>query len=89
MTTVQIALPEASVQYLGVPEQQTGRALLEEAAAKMYEEGKISLSQGKDMLGQESITDFMHTLCEHDTPVIDYDLDDFKRELRDIGVMAC
>jgi predicted HTH domain antitoxin len=72
MTTFQVAMPETSIDYFGVPEQKVGQTVLEECAAKMYEEGKISLSQGKEMLGQESITDFMHTLYEHNTPVLDY-----------------
>jgi predicted HTH domain antitoxin len=77
---VKLDLPEDAVSFFGVEEQDLGRAILERCACKMYEEGQISLAQGKEMLGLEGITDFMDVLAAHNTPVIDYDLDDFKRE---------
>jgi predicted HTH domain antitoxin len=86
MTTVQVRLPEDTVRYFGVPEQDVGRTILEECAANLYREAKISLVQGKRMLGLESIQDFMHVLTVHETPVIDYDIDDFERELKLLNI---
>jgi predicted HTH domain antitoxin len=87
MVAVKINMPEKTMHLFGVPEQDIGREVLEVCTAKMYQEGRISLVQGKEILGLESITDFMEVLAANDTPVINYDLDDFKNELKNIGVL--
>jgi predicted HTH domain antitoxin len=61
-------------------------SMRKEYAAKMYQEGKLTLGQAAEFCGL-CLYDFTAFLAVQDIPVINYDPEDFDRELKNIGVL--
>jgi predicted HTH domain antitoxin len=57
-----------------------------EYAKELYKEGKITIGQGAEMCDM-CYYDFMCLLSLAGIPVINYSVDDFKEELKNIGVL--
>jgi predicted HTH domain antitoxin len=54
-------------------------------ATRMYEEGKLSLGQASRLCGM-NLYDFTALLSASSIPVINYNVNDFEKELDAIGV---
>ncbi|MDR1105815.1 MAG: UPF0175 family protein [Treponema sp.] len=61
-------------------------SMRKEYAAKMYQEGKLTLGQAAEFCGM-CLYDFTALLAVQDIPVINYDPEDLDRELLSIGVL--
>jgi predicted HTH domain antitoxin len=61
-------------------------SMRQEYAAKMYQEGKLTLGQAAEFCGM-CLYDFTALLAVQDIPVINYEPDDLDRELKSIGVL--
>jgi predicted HTH domain antitoxin len=61
-------------------------SMRKEYAAKMYQEGKLTLGQAAEFCGV-CLYDFTALLAVQDIPVINYDPEDLDRELESIGVL--
>jgi predicted HTH domain antitoxin len=85
MEQVQFAIPESLLLALNMNVRELVGSMRKEYAARMFQQGKLSLGQAAQFCGMQKF-DFTSVLAAMDIPVIDYDVDGFKQELQSMGL---
>jgi predicted HTH domain antitoxin len=82
-TELILEIPEEILYTLN--EDKTGfiRMLKFNTAIELYRSHKLSVGKAAE-LAEMKIVDFIFELSKHDVPVIDYDADDFRKEISQI-----
>jgi predicted HTH domain antitoxin len=83
--TLKMTVPENVFTALNLKPAELLDSMREEYAARMFQQGKLSLGLAAELCGMQKF-DFTSVLAAKNIPVIDYDLDDFKEELNRLGV---
>jgi predicted HTH domain antitoxin len=86
MQEAAIALSENVMLSLSMTIDEIVSAMRKEYAAKLYQEGKLTLGQAAELCGIDKY-DFTVFLSYSSIPVMNYSVADFDRELAAIGVL--
>jgi predicted HTH domain antitoxin len=81
-----IAIPDNLLLSLNMTADETVSSMRKEYAIKMYQNGKLTLGQAAEFCATDKY-EFTFLLSSASVPVINYDVDDFKNELKNIGVL--
>jgi predicted HTH domain antitoxin len=80
MQTVTISVSDAILTAANMDTEEMAAAMSREYAMKMFQQGKLTLMQSAELCTM-NIYDFLSVLSQANIPVINYDIEDVKKEL--------
>jgi predicted HTH domain antitoxin len=80
MQTVTIPVSDAILTAANMDAEEMAAAMSREYAMKMFQQGKLTLMQSAELCTM-NIYDFLSVLSQANIPVINYDIEDVKKEL--------
>jgi predicted HTH domain antitoxin len=80
MTNITIPVADELLVSMNMDKEELAFSMRREFAARMYQRGMMSLSQGMSLCGMD-IYEFMSFLSNTGIPVIDYEPEDLEKEL--------
>jgi predicted HTH domain antitoxin len=83
MATIAIPISEILLASLNQSVNEVAETMKRQYALKMFREAKLTLNQGAEFCGL-NMYEFMALLDETGIPIIDYDDDDFDREMANL-----
>ena len=84
MTEVIIPVADNILTSLNMEVNEIAYSMREEFALKSFRNGKITLAQGADLCGI-NIYDFISNVSKAGIPIIDYNIDDVDKELKQLN----
>jgi predicted HTH domain antitoxin len=80
MQTLAIPVSEAILTAANMDKEEMARAMSREYAMKLFQQGKLTLMQSAELCNV-NLYEFLALLSQARIPVIDYDIEDVKKEL--------